>query len=452
MRRAAASVRGRTTLGATLIVGLALLVGGIGLVIVLQRSLIADLDEIVEIRAFDVAALIAQGDLPPVLATFGDEPSFVQVLDGRGRVVASTASVTGRPPLTTFEPRGAHGSSRTLEGLEPYRSGLRVRGLRAPSAGGDLVVYAGVALLPIEESTAKVRGLLAGGLPPLVLLVALTTWVATGRALRPVEAIRAEVAEMSERDLHRRVPVPGARDEVGRLARTMNGLLDRLEKAVATQRRFVADASHELQSPLASARTDLEVALAHPEVTDWQATGADLLEENRRMERLVQDLLYLARTDEAAHRAPPTPVDLDDVVLAEATRLRGYGRIRVDTSRVAPAAVLGRREELTRAVRNLLDNAERYACSVVSVELFEEEAKETVTLVIADDGPGIPPEHREPVFSRFTRLDEARNRDGGGAGLGLAIVREIVTGHGGTVVVDDRPGGARMVVQLPARP
>jgi signal transduction histidine kinase len=263
---------------------------------------------------------------------------------------------------------------------------------------------------------------------------------------------------MSERHLDRRVPVPGADDEVARLARTMNGLLDRLETAVATQRRFVADASHELQSPLASARTDLEVALAHPEATDWTITGADLLEENRRMERLVQDLLYLARADESAHRPLPTPVDLDDVVLAEAARLRGYRRIQVDTSRVAPAAVLGRREELTRAVRNLLDNAERYAASTVHVELSEEDEGGWATLVVSDDGPGIPPEHREVVFTRFTRLDEARDRAGGGAGLGLAIVREIVTAHGGTVVVADHDGrqvpnpGARLVVRLPARP
>jgi signal transduction histidine kinase len=458
--RGLASVRGRTTAGAVVVVGLALLVGSIGLLGLLRRSLVSDLDEITEIRAFDIAALASQGDLPPVLATFGDEPAFVQVLDRARRVVSSTDNVTGRPPLANFTTGGVHGRSTTVAGLalDGVRQDFRVRGLRAPSPQGDLVIYAGLSLEPVDQTTARVRGILFTGLPPLIVLVALTAWATTGRALRPVEAIRAEVAEMSERDLDRRVPVPGADDEVARLARTMNGLLDRLETAVATQRRFVADASHELQSPLASARTDLEVALAHPGVTDWAVTGADLLEENRRMERLVQDLLYLARADEGARRPPPTPVDLDDVVLAEAARLRGYRRIQVDTSRVGPAAVLGRREELTRAVRNLLDNAERYAASTVWVELSEEDEGGWATLVVSDDGPGIPPEHREVVFTRFTRLDEARDRAGGGAGLGLAIVREIVTAHAGTVVVAGHDGaqaqnaGARLVVRLPARP
>ncbi len=453
--RALGSVRSRTTVGAVLVVGAAVLVGSLGLLGLLRRSLVDDLDEITEIRAFDIAALATSGDLPPVLATFGDEPAFVQVVGAGGRVVSSTDNVRERPPLVTFEPQGIHGRSVTVSGLrlDRHAGRFRVRGLRSPSPEGELLVYAALSLEPVDQTTAKVKIILWTGLPPLILLVGLTAWAATGRALRPVEAIRAEVAEMSERQLDRRVPVPGVDDEVARLARTMNALLDRLETAVATQRRFVADASHELQSPLASARTDLEVALAHPEATDWVLTGVDLLEENRRMERLVQDLLYLARADESARRPTPTPVDLDDVVLAEAARLRGYGRIQVDTSGVAPAAVLGRREELTRAVRNLLDNAERYAATTVRVELAEADDGSWATLVVADDGPGIPPEHREVVFTRFTRLDEARDRAGGGAGLGLAIVREIVAAHGGTVVVGDATDpGARLVLRLPGRP
>ncbi len=451
--RALASVRGRTTAAATLVVGVALLVGVLGMLSLLKSSLVADIDEIAEIRAFDIAALLEQGTLPPELATFGDEPAFVQVLDPAGRVIASTANVVGKPPLARFPTAGLHGASHTLGGLPVDDGEFRVWGLEAPGPGGAHRVYAGVSLLPVHETTARVRSFVLRGLPLLVVLVAATAWVTTGRALRPVEAIRAEVAEMSERALDRRVPVPSSGDEVARLARTMNALLDRLETAVAQQRRFVGDASHELQSPLASVRTELEVALAHPEVTDWAVTGADLLEDNRRMESLVKDLLYLARADEgAAPRAQPTPVDLDDVVLAEATRLRGYRRIRVDTSKVSPAAVLGRREDLTRTVRNLLDNAERYAASAVGIELSEDDGSRWATLVVTDDGPGIPPEDRERVFERFARLDEARTRHGGGAGLGLAIVREIVTAHGGTVVAGGDGSGARLVVRLPVLP
>lgn len=452
LRRSVRSVRARITIGATGVVGLALLVGALGLLSLLHRRLVGDLDELAEIRAFDVAALASHGHLPSTLGTFGDEPAFVQVVDRSGTVVAATSNVAGRPPLVTLEPRGEHGSTISVGGLGLYRGDFRIRALRSPSPDGEVVVYAGLALLPAEESTDTVRRLLLIGLPPLIGLVALTSWVASGRALRPVEAIRAEVAEMSERDLDRRVPVPGSEDEVARLAQTMNALLDRLEKSAATQRRFVSDASHELQSPLASTRTDLEVALAHPEAADWQSTASDLLEENRRMERLVQDLLYLARSDEKATRRAPAPVDLDDVVLAEVTRLRSYRRALVDTARVQPAAVVGRREELTRVVRNLLDNAERFASSTVTVELSEDEADGTVTLTVADDGPGIPPEKRELVFARFARLDDARARQAGGSGLGLSIVREIVTGHGGTVAIGDSLQGARFVVRLPGRP
>jgi signal transduction histidine kinase len=370
-------------------------------------------------------------------------------VDAQGRVVAASGNIQGKPRLATFPPRGREGSSRTEKGFGGGHEEFRVRAVRATSPQmGDLIVYAAVSLEPAEEITRTVRHILLIGLPPLVALVAFTTWMVVGRALRPVEAIRAQVADVSERALDRRVPVPPAEDEVARLARTMNAMLDRLQGAVAKQRRFVANASHELQSPLASLRTDLEVALAHPRATDWATTAADLLEENRRMERLVQDLLFLARADEDASRPPPTLVDLEDVVLAEAARLRSYQRIRVDTSRVAPAAVLGWREDLTRAVRNLLDNAERHAEATVTLELADDAG--WATLVVADDGPGIPTAHRELVFERFARLDEDRSRARGGTGLGLAIVREIVTAHRGTVSVDGSEGsGARLVLRIP---
>ncbi len=194
-------------------------------------------------------------------------------------------------------------------------------------------------------------------------------WVVVGRALHPVEGIRSEVAAISHRELDRRVPVPPTDDEVSRLAETMNSMLARLETAAEQQRDFVANASHDLQSPLASFRTQLEVALAHPEATDWPTTAAALHDEGDRMERLVRDLLFLAREDAGDTQRRQQLVDLDDVVLEESARVRASGTTVVDTSRVTAAPVRGNRDDLARLVRNLLENARDHAEGLIDVTL-----------------------------------------------------------------------------------
>jgi signal transduction histidine kinase len=240
------------------------------------------------------------------------------------------------------------------------------------------------------------------------------------------------------------VPVPGSDDEIARLATTMNEMLDRIEVGVERQRRFVADASHEVQTPLASLRANLEVALSHPDTTDWPATGADMLSTTGSMERLVHDLLYLARMDDEGPAPQRAPIDLDVVVMEEAAAMQVRARVPIDTRQVSAGAVLGRRDELARVVRNLLDNADRHAVSSVQVSLTSDD--HTVALVVSDDGPGIPEEDRERVFERFARIDDARARTTGGTGLGLAIVRDVVSAHGGTVHVSDDG----LVVRLPS--
>jgi signal transduction histidine kinase len=429
-------VRVRTTAVAVLIVGVALIAAAVGLTVSVHRSMIEQLDEVGYARADDVAALARQGMLPRDLAVAGDDEHITQVVDDAGRIVASTA---GSGQVFAFRPRGGT-AARTVSRIPGAKHPFRVVAVRAGTPGGPVTIYVASTMEPVDDAVAALKRALAIGGPVLLVLVGITTWLVVGGALRPVDVISAEVADVSERSLDRRVSVPPARDEISRLAVVMNTMLDRLQRAAERQRRFVADASHELRTPLAAARTDLEVALAHPESTDFKATATDLLAANARMERLVRDLLFLARADGTAARAPAVPVDLDDVVLAECA-----GRPLVDTRRVSGAAVAGRPDELARAVRNLLDNAERYAVSRVTVDLSTEDGR--VTLVVADDGPGVPPADRERVFERFTRLGGARSRHDGGAGLGLAIVREIVVSHGGTVRVGD---GARFVVELPA--
>jgi signal transduction histidine kinase len=315
------------------------------------------------------------------------------------------------------------------------------------STGAFLVATAPT--VSIESSIDTITTTLWWAIPILILLVGGIAWLVTGRALRPVETIRTEVTAISHSSLDRRVSVPKANDEVGRLARTMNKMLDRLEDAADRQRRFVSDASHELRSPVAAMRATGEVALAHPDATDWPIVVRRMLVEDDRMEQIVGDLLDLARGEESD--LPHTAIDLDDVALDEAARARRSG-VTVQTSAVSAGRVRGSREQLTRVVRNLLDNATRHARSRVRVSLTADEHR--VVLAVDDDGGGIPVAERERVFERFTRLDEGRARDEGGLGLGLAMVRAIADRHGGTAAVtdpiDDTYPGARVVVTLPS--
>jgi signal transduction histidine kinase len=271
-------------------------------------------------------------------------------------------------------------------------------------------------------------------------------WFLVGRALRPVDAIRAEVEEISHTTMHRRVPVPASRDEVARLADTMNDMLDRLDQASARQRQFVSDASHELRSPLTTMHAALELGLRRAEQADWPRVATTVLNEDRRMAGIIDDLLELSRMDENGAAAPPVRVQLDEVAMEEIERL---GDARVDASGVSEGQVLGSRDQLGRVLRNLLANAGRHARDGIAVALATD--GDEVVLTVDDDGAGVPEEDRDVIFGRFARLDAARTRDAGGSGLGLAIVRAAVTRHGGTVVVDDSAlGGARFVVRLRA--
>jgi signal transduction histidine kinase len=275
-------------------------------------------------------------------------------------------------------------------------------------------------------------------------------WRVVGRTLLPVESIRAEVEGISNTELHRRVPMPRGRDEIARLAVTMNGMLERLEEGNDRLRRFVSDASHELRSPVAAIRQHAEVALAHPDKTSLDELAAIILQEEARLEQLVDDLLLLARIDEGTFEFRAGPVDLDDIVFDAAGRLRASTRLRIDSTNVSAARISGDGVALDRLVRNLTDNAARHARGVVELALRNGAGE--VVFTIDDDGAGIPASERPRIFERFVRLTEARDRDSGGSGLGLAIVAEIASAHGAAVQVLDSPlGGARFEVHFPAR-
>lgn len=296
----------------------------------------------------------------------------------------------------------------------------------------------------VERSVSRIRFGLWLAVPVLTAFVALLAWLVTNRALRPVRSITEQAATITSGSLDSRVPIPPSGDEISTLAVTMNEMLDRLEVDDRSRRRFISDASHELRSPVAVMRNEAEVALHYPDAADVHELAATVADESRRMAAIIDDLLALARHDEGVP-APATEVDLDDIVLAEAVRSRS---VPIDTTEVSAGRVRGRSDELGRMVGHLLDNASRHASSAVSVSLATRH--QIVALVVDDDGPGVPNADRETIFERFARLDDARTRDQGGAGLGLAVVRGIAERSGGSVTVEDSPlGGARFVVSFP---
>ena len=320
-----------------------------------------------------------------------------------------------------------------------------------PVTIGDEAVTIGVSspLQPVQDSLHAMTRLFAVLVPLLTMLVAAGTWLLVGRSLRPVHAITTQVDQITTQNLEQRVPETTATDEIGHLARTMNKMLGGLQTARDQQHQFISDASHELRSPITATQATLEVARANPDTTDWPATAEILHDETTRLAALVDDLLLLARLDETGTRELTDDIDLDELFLTEARRPHPTNvNIRVE----APARIRGDLATLRRAARNLIDNAAQHATTTVTVTITNNDTQATVS--IADDGPGIADHELERIFERFTRLDNSRNRtSGGGAGLGLAITKQIITAHNGTIGASNSPtGGALFTLRFKTGP
>ncbi len=430
------TVRWRVTLLAAVAVALVLVVTGAVLVVVQRRVLTEQLDETLAADADRAVASMTPG-LEPDLDVSADDDGVAQIVTTDGRVIFSTT-----PPVEGTiapAPEGRDAVTRTLDGQ-------RVVSRRFAADGQELIVHVAAPLDDVRESVRALVVTLGVLVPVVTAVLAALVWLLVGRTLRPVEQIRAEVAGIGLGELDRRVPEPSGRDEIARLAGTMNEMLDRLDASNRQQQQFVADASHELRTPLARLRTEIEVARG-VSANDDPVLGS-LLEEVENLQLLTDDLLVLARSDARAAEGEGRPVDLDDVVLEEVRAVDARGR-DIDTRQVSAAQVVGHRDQLRRVVANLLDNAVRHATDSVSLSLAETDG--VVKLAVTDDGPGIPAERRAAVFERFGRLDESRTAGSGGTGLGLAIARDLVERHGGTIVVDpDYDAGARFVVTLPS--
>ncbi|MFD3477980.1 sensor histidine kinase [Streptomyces sp. NPDC058695] len=482
-RRLFGSVRARATLGATLVVAVALLAAGASVLLALRSNLTDQASSEAESSARKVAVSIATGTAPNGLDLPGGDDTPVQVVDSDGRLLAASEDLerisgTGSPAVKPVTPpvdddggddddggsdrHGGKGGeddsyaygeiaddaersegSATVDGeTRDYRfASLEVKKTRQ----GDLTVYAGASLSAEQSAVGTALTVMLIGFPVLLGVVAAVTWLVTRRALRPVEGIRREMSAITaSQDLARRVPEPGTHDEVARLARTTNETLAALETSVERQRRFVADASHELRSPVASLRTQLEVGAAHPELLDVDGAVADTV----RLQELAAGLLLLARLD-AGERPGEARVDLAALAGEELSQ-RPAGRVAVRT-RLEPVEVAGSRSQLARVVGNLLDNAQRHARSRVDIAVRAEGPWAVVE--VGDDGAGVPEAERERIFERFVRLDDARARDDGGAGLGLAIARDVAVRHGGALTVRSSPaGGALFELRLPVVP
>jgi len=444
------TVRVRITMLATIVTGLAVLLAGLWLVDAVEGSLTDRLRDADRARLLAYRSAIEDGRSPAELDLRAPDGTLYQVVVN-GRVVAATAGLDGLPPLYSLTPEGNVVQIAPGSAAKTYGSGrLTLTREAVDGPQGTVQLLAASPLDGVRRSVDAVQEGLVVAFPLLVGMVGLLAWVLAGRALRPVEAIRAEVESITGSTLDRRVPVPGSGDEVARLARTMNAMLDRLEDASTRQQRFVADASHELRSPVAAIRTELEVAQRTAGPADWPAVADRLLAEEARLEAVITDLLLLASLDEGAPMPDAVAVDVAEEAREEARR-RAPDRDDVVIEVDAPGAVIvrGSRMQLRRAVANLLDNAGRHARTTVRLSVHERDGR--VRVLVDDDGPGVPDVERERVFQRFVRLDEHRARGAGGAGLGLSLVRRIAERHHGTARVDTAPlGGARVVLDLPA--
>jgi signal transduction histidine kinase len=378
----------------------------------------------------------------------------VQVVDTQDHVIATCCGAD--PVFSVLDPEQLqHARNGRRYDIQSVTSDSRLRVVA--EAAGDKTVLVVTDLKGVDDSLRILgRAVLIGG-PLAVLLMAFATYGVVALTLRSVAALRNGAAEITAAGLaDQRLPVPDAQDEIHRLAVTLNAMLDRIDAATKRQRTFVGDAAHELRSPLASLRVQLEVAQRLGPAEDLPTLLDDVLVDVGRLDRLVQDLLALARLDEAGGQLRRREAVRLDRLLEGLITEYAHARVPVTLTASTEAVVDGDADGLRRVAVNLIDNAVRYARSHVSVTLQRGTlaSKPTVTLLVADDGPGIPAAERERVFDRFYRVQASRSRESGGTGLGLSIVRDLVRAHGGTVRLTARPDGpgAEAVVVLPTAP
>ena len=406
-----------------------------------------------EARADDVAALAQQSESGLREAkpgTTGRRAQLAQLIDPSGRVIDYTPGLTSRALLSPSELATARRdtvmTSATLAGDDPVR--LLAQPLRAQ--GQRLVVVVGQSLEERNSALSDLNGVLLAGGPAALILASLAGYLLIGAALRPVEEMRRRAEAISASDLEQRLPPVAANDELGRLEHTLNEMLARIGAAVTRERTFVSDASHELRSPLAALRTELElIARDRPAGAALQSATWSAIEETDRLSRMADDLLLLARAEDHQLALRPRSVPAADLLQDAADRFcrqPSEVELRVEANGASCARVNADRGRVAQALDNLLANARRYARGSITLSAMADDG--FVDLHVTDDGPGFPPAFLPEAWERFARADAGRTEDG--AGLGLAIVRRIAEAHGGHARAANRAGGGADVwISLP---
>ncbi len=426
----------------------------IGLAVYLRFR--SELDHTIELNLrADAASLAPQIERSPAGLSsavrsplFKGHESFVQVLDAHGMVLGATpelghGSLLSAPQLS-FALRRTVMLSRSPSGSLSEGSRLLATPVEVAGAGRGVLVV-GATLDERDNALSNLATLLAIVGPLALLLASLAAWWMAAAALRPVELMRRRADAVTASEPGRRLPLPRARDEIRRLALTLNGMLDRLESSFEREKSFTANASHELRTPLATLKTELELALRRPRSTqELRDTVQSAEQEVDRLSRLADDLLMLARADEGSLQVRRRQIDVAE--LLEHVRERHIGRELKVLSPGADVHVEGDPDRLGQALENLLENAVRYGAGTVTLRAAASE--HGVELHVEDEGPGFPEGFIAVAFERFTRADETHG--GPGAGLGLSIVRAVARAHGGEAHVANRPtGGADAWLLIP---
>jgi signal transduction histidine kinase len=441
-------VRTKAALAATGIVVLATVLGSVGLVWNQQNMMIGNLDAGALLRIGDLQSSMTDKLLPTQIAIVGDDSAFVQILDSGGRIISTTKNIAGEGVLMTpFDIKGANTETtlyrnRKMNAFDNVDFRIVSKSIIVNKKSYSITV--GYSLQKIETSITYLKKLLLLLNIMILLFVYFSTWFVTGKALKPVDKMRSEVDQLTANEFSKRVSVPRSQDEIGRLGKTLNAMLDRLESSDQKQRRFVSDASHELRNPLAGMRAQLEVDLLYPDVNESTTTRESLLKSTLRLQNLTEDLLTLAVADSA--HLPLSRVDLQTLIQEELDDFNFSPDLSVESTKVETNTVWGNGAQLRRLFVNLLDNANRFAAQRIAVSLVSQGDK--VKWEVVDDGPGISPMDEERIFERFSRLDNSRSRNIGGTGLGLAIAKEIVLAHGGDIRLCHEGKGAHFVITL----